>query len=152
MLHDQQQLARTRTIIFNMTRHQRQNLTGDDQATLIFDRKSAIYVCYVSEIATNAPPAASRLTAAAPWLMAAASGGFRRSFKRQVADVENIAGGGPVVTKIDRSSAIMKTYAYEIKQNLSKDIFLLLDRRYYDDIEHCYLLSLATAFVLTYEK
>ena len=58
------------------------------------------------------------------------------------------------MTTIDRSSAITKIYAYEIKQNLSKNIFLLLDRRYYDGIVHCFffLLSLATAFVLTYEK
>ena len=49
----------------DMTRRRRQNLAGNDQATLMVDRKSAIYVCYVSEIATNAP------------LTAAADGGFR---------------------------------------------------------------------------
>ena len=48
----------------------------------------------------------------------------------------------------------MKIYAYEIKQNLSNNMFLLLGRRYYDGIAHCFffLLSLATAFILTYEK
>ena len=44
------------------------------------------------------------------------------------------------MTRIDRSSTIMKIYAYEIKQNLSKNIFLLLDRRYYDGIAHCFFL------------
>ena len=29
-------------------------------------------------------------------------------------------------------------YAYEIKQNLSKNIFWLLDRHYYDGIVHCF--------------
>ena len=29
----------------NMTRRRRQNLAGDDQATIMDDRKSAIYVC-----------------------------------------------------------------------------------------------------------
>ena len=57
------------------------------------------------------------------------------------------------MTGIDRSSAITKIYAYMIKQNLLKNNFLLLGRRYYDDIAHCFfLLSLATTFVLTYEK
>ena len=57
---------------------------------------------------------------------------WRRSFKRHVADVENIAGGDPAMTRIDWSSAITKTYAYKIKQNL----FLLLGCHYYDDIAH----------------
>ena len=44
----------------------------------------------------------------------------------------------------------MKIYFYESKQNLSKNIFLLLGRRYYDGIAHWFffLLSLAMAFVL----
>ena len=40
MLHDQwqRQLSQTRTIFFDdMTRHRRQNLAGDDQATLLVD-------------------------------------------------------------------------------------------------------------------
>ena len=42
------------------------------------------------------------------------------------------------MTRIDRSNAITKIYAYEIKQNLSKNIFLLLGRRYYDGSAHCF--------------
>ena len=53
-------------------------------------------------------------------------------------DVENIAGGSPAMIRIDRSSAMTKMYAYKIKQNLSKNIFLLLDCRYYDGIAHCF--------------
>ena len=45
-IHDQRQLSRTRTIIFDdMTHRWRQNLAGDDQATLMVDRKSTIDVC-----------------------------------------------------------------------------------------------------------
>ena len=141
---------------------------------------------YVSEIATNAPPAVLWLTAAALRLTVAAPRhpeiaqtarllhqtrrwrwpgnhngrstsaiclftfarsqltlwrrlrGWRRSFKRHVADVKNITGGGPAMTRIDRSSTITNNYAYEIKQNLSKNIFLLIGRHYYDDIAHCF--------------
>ena len=44
----------------------------------------------------------------------------------------------PVMTRIDGNSTIMKTYAYEIKQNLSKNNFLLLGRCHYDGIAHCF--------------
>ena len=40
-------------------------------------------------------------------------------------------------------------YAYEIKQNLSKNIFLLQGYRH-DSIAHCYFPTII--FVLTYEK
>ena len=66
-------------------------------------------------------------------------------------DIENIAGVDPAMTRIDRSSTITKIDAYEIKQNLSKKIFLLLGRCYYDGIAHWFffILLLATAFALT---
>ena len=87
------------------------------------------FFVYVSKITTNAR---------------AADGGWWRSFKRHIVDVENIAGGCPAMTRIDQSSAITKIYAYEIKQNLSKNIFLLLGRRYDNGIAHWFfLLSLA---------
>ena len=52
----------------------------------------------------------------------AADGGFRRSLKRHVANIKNIAGK----TRINRNSANMKIFAYKIKQNVSKNFFLLL--------------------------
>ena len=61
---------------------------------------------------------------------------FRRSFKQHVGDVENFAGISSSMIEINRSCAITKIYAYEIKQNLSKNIFLLLRSRYYDGIAH----------------
>ena len=66
---------------------------------------------YVYTVATNAPVAAPRLMAE-----------FRRSLKRHVTDIKNIAG----MTKIDRNSANTKIYAYEIKKNVLKNFFLLL--------------------------
>ena len=63
---------------------------------------------------------------------------WRRSFKWYVADVKTIAGGSPAMTRIDRSSTIMKIYAYEIKQNLSKTSFCCIGHRYYDGIVHCF--------------
>ena len=69
-----------------------------------------------------------------------------------VANVKNIADNDQVTLRIDTNSAITKIYTYEIKQVVSKNIFLLR-RRHYDAIAHCFfLLSLATAFVLTNEK
>ena len=58
------------------------------------------------------------------------------------------------MTRFDRNSTITQIYAYEIKQDLLKNIFLLLGRHHYDAIAHCFffLLSLAMAFVHTYEK
>ena len=53
-------------------------------------------------------------------------------------DVKHITSGSPAMTRIDRSSTSMQIYAYEIKQNLSKNIFLLLGCRYYDGIAHCF--------------
>ena len=49
-------------------------------------------------------------------------GGFWRSLKRHVTDVKTIAG----MSRIDRNSANTKIYAYEIKQNVSKNFFFLL--------------------------
>ena len=46
--------------------------------------------------------------------------GFWRSLKCHVTDVKNITG----MTRIDRNSANTKVYAYEIKQNISKNFFL----------------------------
>ena len=114
------------------------NITEDDQATLTVDRNSAIYFVYVYEIATNAP------------VTAVANGGFRRSLKRHIADVKNIARK----TRIDLNSANTKMYVYEIKQNVSKNVFLLLRTTPLLMALHTvfFLLSLATAFVLTYEK
>ena len=43
----------------------------------------------------------------------------------------------PAMTRIDRNSTITKIYAYEIKQDLSKNILLLLERRHYDANAHC---------------
>ena len=61
---------------------------------------------------------------------------------------------GPAMTRIDRNSVITKIYPYEIKQDFSKNIFLLLGCHYYDSIAHWFffLLSLATAFVLIYKQ
>ena len=79
-----------------------------------------------------------------------ADGDFRRSLKRHVADVKNIA----AMTGIDRHSANTKIYAYEIKQNISKNFFMLLLMT--PRLTHCapftFLLSLATAFVFTFTK
>ena len=65
---------------------------------------------YVSEIATNARPAAPqltavapRLTAVAPWLTAtAADDGFQRSFKRHVAVVKHIFDNDQATLMIDQ--------------------------------------------------
>ena len=62
-----------------------------------------------------------------------------------------------VTPRVDRNSAtIVKSfeiYAYQIMQSLLKIIFLLLGYRHHDALVQCYfLLSLTTAFVLTYEK
>ena len=76
--------------------------------------------------------------------------GFWRSLKRHVTDVKNIAG----MTRIDRNSANKIMYAYEIKQNVSKNFFFQL--RTLPQLTALrtvfFLLSLATAFVFTFEK
>ena len=59
------------------------------------------------------------------------------SLKWHVADVKNIASIGPAMTRINQNSIITKMYAYEIKQNLSKNIFLMLGRRRCDGIVSC---------------
>ena len=47
----------------------------------------------------------------------------------------------------------MKMYAYEIKQNLSNNIFSLLGSRYYDGIAYCFFSTITrNGFFLTYEK
>ena len=76
-----------------------------------------------------------------------ADGGFQISLKRHVTDVKNITG----MTRIDRNSAITKIYAYESKQNVSKNFFLLL-RTTPRLHTVSFVLSLATAFVFTFEK
>ena len=43
----------------------------------------------------------------------------------------------PAMIRINRSSAITIIYANDIKQNLSKNIFLLLGCCHYDGIMHC---------------
>ena len=66
---------------------------------------------------------------------------------------KNITDDEQVTIRIDQNSTITKIYAYKIKQDLSKNIFLLLGRCHYDANVHCFfLLSLATAFVLAYKK
>ena len=40
------------------------------------------------------------------------------------------------MTRIDRNSTNTQIYAYEIKQSVSKNFFLLLQRRRYDGIAH----------------
>ena len=76
------------------------HIVVDDQATLMVDRNSA--TCLFTF-------ARSQLTL--PRLLRS----WRILFKRHVADIENIAGGGPAMTRIDRSSAITNIYVYEIK-------------------------------------
>ena len=49
---------------------------------------------------------------------------------------QNIAGIGSAMTRIDRNFIITKIYDSEIKQNLSKNIFLLLGCHHYDSIAH----------------
>ena len=85
------------------------NLIGDDQIEIPQFR-----FVYIYTIATDAPAAASRLLAA--------SDGFWKSLKRHVTDVKDIA----EMTRIDRNSAYTKMYAYEIKQNVSKNFFFML--------------------------
>ena len=93
---------------------------------------------YGNKIATNAPAAALHLIPAL---------GDRSNGTLPTSNTSS------AMTRIDQSSAITKMYAYEIKQNLSKIIFLLLGRRHYDGFVHCFfLLSLEIAFVLIYEK
>ena len=87
------------------------NFTGDDQTTLTVDRNSAIQVCLRLHYSNWCSAGGS-----------AADGSFRRSLKQHVTDVKNIAG----LTLIDRNSANTTIYAYEIKQNVSKNLFLLL--------------------------
>ena len=94
-------------------------MVGDDQATLMVDRNSAIGLFTLAR---------SKLTLR----------GWRRSIKRHIADVKNIADGSLAMTMIDWSSAITKMYAYEVKQNLSKNIFLLLGSSHYFGIAHCF--------------
>ena len=66
---------------------------------------------------------------------------LRRSFKRHIADVESIAGVSPAMSRIDQSSTIMQIFVFEIKQKLSKNIFLLLGSRYYDGIAHWFFFN-----------
>ena len=94
-----------------MTRCRRKKFTGDDQATLTVNRNSKIPVCLRLHDRNLSSGGGST-----------ADGGFQRELKRHVTDVKNIAG----MTRIDRNSANMKIYAYEIKQNVSKNLFLLL--------------------------
>ena len=42
------------------------------------------------------------------------------------------------MTRIDWNYSITKIYAYKIKQDLSKNIFLLLGRHHYDAIANCF--------------
>ena len=65
--------------------------------------------------------------------------------------LQNIAG----MTRIDRNSANTIIYEYEIKQIVSKNVFFAAtNAATVDGIAHCFffLLSLATAFVFTFEK
>ena len=113
------------------------NIAGDDRRWSIdisqISHIPSDFTCvYVYEISTGAP-----------WLMSTAvdtDSNHRFSKSLHVADVKNIASVGPAMTRINRNFIIMKMYAYEIKQDLSKDIFLLLGCRHYDSIAHLQLL------------
>ena len=111
------------------------NFTEDDHETLTVDRNSAIYFVYVYEIATNTPGGGS-----------VADGGFRRSLKRHVADVKNIA-------RKDQNRSKFRKYEnvclWNQAKRLEKLLFAATNAAAIDSIEHCFfLLSLATAFVL----
>ena len=66
---------------------------------------------------------------------------------------QNITGDDQITLRIDRNSAITnKLYLRDQARPLEKHLFVL-GRRHYDAIAHCFfLLSLATAFILTYEN
>ena len=66
----------------------------------------------------------------------AADGSFQRWLKRHVADIKHITGEDQVTLRIDWNSVITKIYAYEIKQDLSNNIFLLPGCCHYDVIAH----------------
>ena len=81
--------------------------------TLMVDRYSAIYI-FLRLHERNKRSGGGFL----------ADDSFRRSLKRHVADVKNIAGVSLAMTRIDRSSVITKIYAYEIKQKpVEKHVF-----------------------------
>ena len=67
-----------------------------------------------------------------------ADGGFQRSLKWHEADIKNIASDDQITLRINWNFAITKIYAYEIKQDLSKKICLLLWHHHYDAIAHCF--------------
>ena len=75
------------------------NIAGDDQATLMVELNSAIYVCLRLQDRNKHSGGSST-----------ADGGFRRSLTRHVADVKNIAGVDQDLSKF----VITKIYAYEI--------------------------------------
>ena len=81
----------------------RQNLAGDDQATLMVDRKSAIYVLFT--LARSQLTLRRQLCGWWRRLMAA-DGGFQRSLKRHIADVKHIVGDDQATLMVDRNSAI----------------------------------------------
>ena len=89
------------------SRHQkhRRRRPGDDQATLMVERNSAIYVCLRQAILivdrNSAIYVCLRLQDRNSGGSFAADGGFRRSLKWHVANVKNIAGVGPAMTRID---------------------------------------------------
>ena len=73
---------------------------------------------YVSEITTNAPPAALRLTVAADGGSSAVDGavsvaddGFQRSLKRHVADVKHIVGDDQATLMVDRTFVYVRKIA-----------------------------------------
>ena len=80
--------------------------------------------------------------------------GFWRSLKRHVTDVKDIAG----MTRIDRNFANTKMYAYEIKQNVSKNFFFLFLLQQMPPwlkafrTVFFFMLSLPTAFAFTLKK
>ena len=114
-------------------------IAGDDQATLMVNRNSP-NIAYTFRMLLR-----DWRQRQLPWTRAVV---FRRH------DTLLMSKTSPAMMRIDRNSAFTKIYAYKIKQDLSrKTFFLLFGRRHYDSIAHCFfLLSLAMAFVLTYDK
>ena len=127
MLHDwrQWQLLWTRAIVFRRDDFADvKNNTGIDQATLIVDRNSAdiaytfwFYVC----LNLRDRNWCSAADGSVSWHW------FAPSFYE---DTKNITGDDQDQSKFQNNPI----YAYAIKQDLSKNIFLLLGRQHYDAI------------------
>ena len=145
----------TATAVSTDSRHRfskRWYIAGDDQTTLMVHRNSANIVCtstfmsvYVCAIVTIVP----RLTAAA-----IATNPHRHISKRwHIADIKNFTEDDQSNLTVDWNSTNTKIYAYEIKQNVSKNFFILLRMTPQLTALHTFfLLSLATTFVFTFEN